>query len=278
MPCAADVVDVNAEYVTIDGEQLYVARRRPSGACLARVLLVGPFALERQSSSITWRRWAEALARAGFEAVSVDPRATGESTGAFEQACFSTWIDDLERVLAHLRQEPGAATCPVLLHGLRVGALLTARLFARGGGDGLLLWDPPSGGRAALLEVLRRRLATDFMEGTKGSHATRDEYVAALKAGEVVEVEGYRWTRRLWDDAESLPLDLPDAAETRAWLLIALNRKPPAGLPEANAVSADVPRPPFWTHAPLTYADLPELFARSLAFLADAAERARGRR
>ncbi len=131
----------------------------------------------------------------------------------------------------------------------------------------------PAGGKAALTEVLRRRLATDFMEGTqdKGREsdegpATRDDYIRDLVSGVEVEVEGYPWTRELWNEAVATELRLPATDEARPWLAIGLNRRPPAGARGDKGQKAAVPRPPFWHHSPFAVPDLSELSDATLAF------------
>jgi hypothetical protein len=257
---------VQPDLLDHDGVQLYTVRHAPAGPRRGAVLLAGPMALERQTASITWRRWAERLASHGFEAWRFDYRGSGESTGAFAGACLSDWRSDLETVAARASRGGG----PLVLVGLRVGALLAARAFADGLGDALLMWEPPPSGRDALMEVLRRRLASDYMEGITGPHATREAYVAELEAGATVEVEGYAWTERLWRDAQEHPLPMPAEDEGRPWLWLGLTRAPRKQVPAAHADRARVPKPAFWNHAPLAAPDVEELFARSVAFLEEA--------
>ena len=262
---------IHASYLDVAGEQLYLIRNRCRGTPRARVLMAGPFGLERQNTAISWRLFAEAAAEAGIEAVRFDYRGTGESTGSFREATFSAWIGDLEAVAAAISSPPAV---PLFLLGLRVGGLLAAEAFARGLGDALLLWGAPASGRAALAEVLRRRLATDFMEGTQdrgGSSeapATREAYIRDLEAGVEVEVEGYPWTRALWIDAVGFELRVPPEGETRPWLAFGLNSRPPPGVAADKGAKIAVPRPPFWHHSPIAVPDLGDLTGASVSFLA----------
>lgn len=262
---------IHASYLDVRGEQLYLIRNRCVGAPRARVLIAGPFGLERQNAGISLRLFAEAAADAGIETARFDYRGCGESTGSFREATFSAWIDDLAAVAAEISSGPPV---PMALLGLRVGGLLAAEAFARGLGDALLLWDAPASGRAALVEVLRRRLATDFMEGTQAgardpaeAPLTREDYIRDLEAGLEVEVEGYPWTRGLWSDALGYELTLPTQADTRPWLAIGLNRRAPAGTAADTGRKVAVPRPPFWHHSPIAVPDLGDLYSESLSFL-----------
>jgi pimeloyl-ACP methyl ester carboxylesterase len=224
--------------------------------------MAGPFGLERQNAYLTWARFAGALAAAGFDAVRIDYRGTGESCGDFRDACLSDWVEDLASGLDSGR--------PVVVAGLRIGALVASRLFAGGRGDAMLLWDPPASGREALAETLRRRLAADLMEGTPGPRTTREAYIADLEAGNEVEVEGYPWTRRLWADACGFRLEIPGESERRPWRAFVLNRRVPEAFPPGRAESCGIPKPPFWGHAPYVVAELDELIRASLAFLDEA--------
>ena len=257
---------IQPELLAHEDEQLYIVRHAPAGSRRGAVVLAGPMALERQTASITWRRWAERLASHGFEAWRFDYRGSGESTGAFKGACMSDWLSDLRAVAARATEGGG----PLALMGLRLGALLAARAFADDLGDALLLWEPPPSGRDALMEVLRRRLASDFMEGVSGPPATREAYVAELEAGATVEVEGYPWTERLWRDAQDHALPMPAEDERRPWLWLGLTRNPKKQVPAAHADRARIPKPPFWNHAPLAAPNVEALFARSVDFLEEA--------
>jgi pimeloyl-ACP methyl ester carboxylesterase len=228
--------------------------------------------LERQTSHITWVRWARALAGAGFQTLRFDFRGTGESTGLFRDFTFTDWLQDITDAFERLHVDDGR---PTILCGLRIGALMAARAFSTGIGHGLLAWDPPDGGEAALMELLRRRLATDFMEGTLGQRATREEYVDALLSGEVVTVEGYDWTRRLWQEAIGLPLAVPPPDDPRPWTLVSMGRRqrvPPGVAPEHNAW-IPMEGAPFWFHAPTVLADTNALFSHGLDFVREACTR-----
>jgi len=258
-------------YTELKGSQIYYVRHAANGPIRGKVLLAGPFAMERQNAYITWVRWARKLASHGFETLHFDYRGTAESTGNFEDMNLSDWIDDIHAMTTFLGQDNDSV--PVVLCGLRVGALLAAEAFRRGLGDALLMWAPPHGGSKALVEVLRRRLATDYMEGTGGKRKTRKEYVADMESGRNIMVEGYSWTRRLWTDAGQIDLALPGPDEKRPWRVVAINGKPPRSVPAEHAHNVRIQRPPFWNHTPYVLADVDDLFKTSLEFLNESFER-----
>jgi alpha/beta superfamily hydrolase len=193
-----------ADYLPASDEQLYYVLHQTTVIPKGRALLLGPFVSERPHRYIPWVKWARHLARAGYEAMRFDYRGCGESTGRFEDFDFDSWRDDAGRCHAFLASR--APRAPIVLHGLGLGALLADELFREGLGDALVQWLPPKSGRDMLYQQLQLRLANDFvLQPTK--RRTRDQYVADLERGEALEVEGYSWTRRLWESATAYNSD-----------------------------------------------------------------------
>ena len=136
-----------AGYFAVPGANLY-AVLHPVTAPIARVLLVGAFASERHFSYHAWVRWARYLAARRVEVLRYDYRGIGESTGLFEEMSFEDWGEDV-KILADqfARRSPRV---PLVLHGLELGAILAARRFHEGTGDGLLLWSAPANANQVL--------------------------------------------------------------------------------------------------------------------------------
>ncbi|WP_164016597.1 serine aminopeptidase domain-containing protein [Pyxidicoccus trucidator] len=264
-------------FLTQGEDSLYFVHHRAPGGCRAAVLLAGPLGLERAHAYVVWTRWARHLASQGVDALRLDYRGCGESTGRFEDMTFQRWEEDVRAGLEHLRRErPGV---PVVLHGLRLGALLAARVFQTDRADGLLLWDPPESGRAHLMEVLRRKVAADNLEGTGGVVRSREDYVAQLEAGGFMEVEGFAWSRGLWRSAEAYDLALPVRDDARPWRVVHLDGRPAERfLAPGRSRSVRTPRPFFWTTSNRLLPDLGELFDDSAAFAAGAADVREGAR
>lgn len=207
MQCAATtkVLEEHAGYIPVPGADLYGMLHRAARP-QARALLVGPFASERQFAYPVWARWARYLAARGIEALRYDHRGTGESTGDFESATFERWCADVEVLTGWLaRQRP---ECPVLLHGVELGAVLAGRCFAAGMGDGLLLWSPPANANQALRTILRRWAGIEQFYGSPENRKSASEYIHELEDGKSIEVHGYVWTSRLW--RESFEFGIPD--------------------------------------------------------------------
>jgi alpha/beta superfamily hydrolase len=254
-------------YHVVGGEQLYTVHHRARGGeCRGVVILAGPLATERAHAYLTWVRWAREIANGGFDAFRFDYRGTGESTGEFASMTMDTWLADLHACIEHVaRARPGV---PIVLHGLRMGALLAARAFAEKRADAMLLWEPPQSARALLAEVLRRKLAEDYAENPGAPRKTRDAYVAELERGELVEVEGYDWSNALWASAEVLPLEVPDADDKRPWRIVHLDaRGPERFVAKTGCSSVRIPRPAFWMDVPVLKPALNDLFVESTSWL-----------
>lgn len=243
-------------YLASTGEQVAFVHHRAAGTRRGAVLLLGPFAAERERAHLTLVRFARSLAAEGFDALRFDFRGVGESAGRFEDQTFSTWRDDARAALDHLASiAPGV---PLSLVGVRLGALLAADLFAAGLGDRLLLWAPPESGRALLWETLRRTLTAEMMASPDAPRRTREQLAAELESGRSVNVDGYIWTRALWLDAHNWTLKPAPDGDTRPRLAVDFR---PSSSPSATTSER------FWEAGSRLAADTTDLFARSRAFL-----------
>lgn len=221
-------------YLAVGGEQVYYVRHRAPNP-KAVVVLAGPFSPERSHIYISWVRWARFLASRGVEVFRFDYRGTGESTGRFEQMGFRAWLEDLRAVVDWAASaSPG---CPLVLQGYRMGALLVAKAFASGLGNALLLWFPPKSARDMLYESLRQRIIADFGAKAPGERPDRDQYMAKMRAGEAVEVEGYAWTGRLINEADEFSLELPEPGHHRPHRIVQSD-------PAAGPLATPYARPP----------------------------------
>lgn len=225
---ANEPIEETIGYVPSRGEQIYWASHRPTEP-VAQAILAGPFASERPHSYAAWAGWARFLARNGFEVIRFDYRGTGESTGDFEQMTFADWAEDVRFVADWALSR--APSLPLVLHGLGLGALLSAHAFASGRGRRLLMWGAPANGRDVLKEGLMRRLSMDFVLQAGGPRPSFNDYVARIDGGEHLEVEGYRWTRALWHGAGEFDLHAmlggtgtSGECDGRAWRSVKLDR------------------------------------------------------
>ncbi len=202
-----------ARYFAVNDAHLYTVQHRVPNP-IARVLLIGPLASERHFAYHPWVRWARYLALNGIESLRYDYRGVGESTGVFENMSFADWSEDV-RLLAtwSASQLPRV---PLVLHGLEIGAILAGRAFEAGLGNALLLWSPPAAANDALHSNLRSWAGLEQLYESPDNRRPTSDYIRRLEHGDTVEVQGYKWSGRLWSDSMSfcLPERLRGDTET----------------------------------------------------------------
>jgi hypothetical protein len=204
-----------AAYFPVSGAHLYTVLHGAADP-LARVLLVGPFASERNTSYLPWVRWARYLAARGVECLRYDYRGIGESTGALEDLSLEDWMEDVEVLAAELKDR--SPDLPLILHGLELGAILAANAFEKGVADGLLLWAAPRNANEALRAALLRYIGMGHAFKYGSDRRPVSDFVKELENGHALEVEGYRWSGRLWRDSFRFELPPALADQTRAAL------------------------------------------------------------
>jgi serine aminopeptidase S33 family len=219
-----------AAYFEVPGAHLYTVLHAVAEP-VARVLLIGPFASERQNSYGPWVRWARYLAERHIEVLRYDYRGIGESTGDFGELTFTDWHEDVLLLAEWLsRRSP---TVPLLLHGLEIGALLASKAFQDGIGEALLLWSPPANANVALRATLLRWMGLLQLLRYSEERKTASDCIRELEQGVSIEVEGYNWSPKLWRD--SFGFELPPAMDNEESAIQSYSRPVKSTVLAANA-------------------------------------------
>jgi hypothetical protein len=120
-----------------------------------------------------------------------------------------------------------------------------------------VLWQPVFDGTRFLTQFLRLRTAASLMEDRKESVA---DLRAQLKAGEAIEVAGYRLSGELANDLDAVaaPERLPAAFGDVSWLEVVRDAESPLPAPAMKLIdqtraqggtitSCGLPGEPFWS-------------------------------
>ncbi len=167
----------------------------------AGVLYLPPFAEEMHKSRRMAALQARQFAQAGYAVLLIDLLGCGDSTGDFQDSSWEAWLACASVAHDWLRQKLEA---PIVLWGLRLGALLAADLSVQlPEAAGLILWQPVTNGENFLNQFLRIRVASEmFGEGKIGVKELR----GLLASGQAVEIGGYTLAPLLASELDKLRL------------------------------------------------------------------------
>jgi uncharacterized protein len=231
--------------------RIFAIHHAPAGAARGALVFAPPFAEEMNKSRRMVALQARALAAAGWHVLLADPQGTGDSEGDFGDARWANWIEDMAAARAWLAAQAGMEPW---LWGLRSGALLAAALAAQRVPAGLLLWQPVLSGRQHLQQFLRLKAGAEWLASERAAKEDAKP-LAALQAGQAVEVAGYRL-----DPALALPLAeaafaVPAALPRLVWLEVSAradatvspaSQRVLTALPAGVGQAAVVQGPSFW--------------------------------
>jgi hypothetical protein len=139
-----------------------------------------------------------------------------------------------------------------VLHGLGIGALLASLVFDAGLGESLLLWSPPANANQALRSTLVRWVNVEQLFKYGDERKPPSVFIQQLEQGLPIEVEGYQWSGKLWQD--SLRIHLPAALQDEGAAQAAYKRpvrivklgKEASPLVKAGTVADDRPKDFSW--------------------------------
>ena len=150
-------------YFEAAGRQVYGTLFRPETPTGGGVVLYDPFGEEKKCAFRLMVRLARAASAAGLTVLRFDLSGTGESPGSHAEATWEQWQREAGAAMKLLRDEPGVTHCTAV--GVRLGALLAARVAATGLADSLSLVEPILGGDECLRDLERRRKIKIMMGG-----------------------------------------------------------------------------------------------------------------
>jgi exosortase A-associated hydrolase 2 len=219
---------VSGHFLDAPGGRLAVVLWEPLERVTRRfaALYIPPFGDEMNKSRRMAAVQARAFAAAGGTVAIVDLGGTGDSSGDHAEATWEGWRDDVVVAWDWLTSR---VETPVVLWGLRMGAMLAADIVDKSRADpaALVLWQPIASGRAFFNQFLR---LANLRQRMGGAVAPGDAQSArkALAAGNVIEVAGYEVNPRLVAGADAVELAQLDIARCPVVLREVFPDDPPA--------------------------------------------------
>lgn len=151
--------------------------------------------------------FARYLSARGHIVLRFDMTGEGDSEGCFEKTTIETRLKDIatarEYLLEHFSELSG-----ISLLGLRLGATLAQISATRDDRavNRLVLWEPIISGKTYAQELLRVHLANQMAVFGRVT-INRNQLVAMMEAGELVNIEGYGLTYSLYEAICNIQLD-----------------------------------------------------------------------
>ncbi|MCX7598004.1 MAG: alpha/beta hydrolase, partial [Armatimonadetes bacterium] len=220
------------EYLQSRGLRLHAVVRGARGRPVA--VMADPFAEEKKCAHRVLAETAGALAEAGVTVLRFDYGGTGDSEGDFCDQTLADWEQDLVVACEWTRRE--LAPTGLALAGVRLGAVLVARVAPIVKPDVLVLVAPVTDGKAYWQENFRRQLIKEKL--TAGESATAEKLRAA-EAAEFFDLAGWLVSRRMREELQSIRLSPQYAAGSAARRCLVLDV---AARPEPSAESLDLAR------------------------------------
>lgn len=185
----------------------------PAHAAGLGFVMSHPFGEEKLWSHRIFVSVAKALAARGHAVLRFDYTGAGDSSGTTSETSIETHVADLRSAVVQLL-ERYPQTKRVGVIGLRLGASIAALLAEAAARDTalecvregpLVLWEPVIDGEAYFQEILRSNLSTQLAVYGKVLE-NREVLQARIRAGGVVNVDGYELGKLLFDSGATTSL------------------------------------------------------------------------
>jgi exosortase A-associated hydrolase 2 len=252
-----------------------VLHQPPAQSSRSAFVFCHPFGEEKLWAHRVHVSFARALAAEGHPVLRFDYMGNGDSGGTFGGSSLRTAMADVLAAIDEVRRRTGVR--PVSLLGLRFGATVASLVAEELTGlERLVLWAPVVDGARYMQELLRINLTTQ-MAVYREVRRDREALVAAMRAGETVNVDGYEMSWPMYEQVSAVKL-VADAKRCQAPCLVAqIDRQParPAadleqlasGYRAATIIVAQ--EEPFWKEIARFYDEAPALFAETRRWLGD---------
>ncbi len=242
------------------------------------VVLLGPFAEEKKSSLRPIVEMAREMAAAGFTAVRIDFRGTGDASGPSEELSVESMVEDALSAVAFARSECGAKR--VAFVGLRLGGAVAVLAAGRTKPDSppvdaLVLVEPVVSGKAYVRALSRQQAIRRMLTSGSGKRSqAEDEEEGPLDLDGLAVGRGFLAGLEKVDVTRAA-VELRSGPSTAALVLQVGPRARPSrklavlaeALGESARLEAVVARP-FWLQT--DYVDPAPVTARVLEFMGSA--------
>ena len=169
----------------------------------AHIVYIPPFGEEMNRCRSLVSEQARFFAANGFICTLLDFVGTGDSEGELSRVSLFDWHENIRLTLQVLQDE---SDLPIIFWGMRLGGLIALDYIAQSAAPvkEIILWQPVTGGKLYVNQVLRQRVASLMVRDLPAE--TTKEIRQRLADGEDVEVAGYTLGGQLIADIEAIDI------------------------------------------------------------------------
>lgn len=255
--------------------ELYGVLHQPARVTGPGFVFCHPLGEEKLWSHRVLVSFARTLANAGCPVLRFDYRGNGDSSGEFAEADVDAILSDVDCAIDTLEAKTGIDE--VALLGLRFGGTAAAQIAERRADvRRLVLWAPIVEGARYMQDLLRINLSTQLAV-YREIRADREALVGEFAAGRTVNIEGYEFSPRMYEQIAALKIAGARRAFAGPVLVTQIERaataKPAVDLLALTATYGAaahrlIQEDFFWKEIDRFYDVAPRLFASTLEWLA----------